>query len=351
MRNLFLCLGLVLSLAASGKEITFNFGGLSAGSTPTNFVSALAGEGQPGDWKIVMDDVPPLLAPLTDQAPTVTQRAVLAQVNRNLTDERFPLFIYDREKFTDFTFSTRFKIVSGVEEQMAGIVFRYQNASNYYVVRVSALGHNVRFYERVNGVRTMDPIGPTIVGITNGTWHTLAVQCQGNQMMFWLDNKLVMPPLQNNTFTEGKVGFMTKSDAVSYFCDAKIEYTPRIPAAQELVDNIMEKQPLILGLRIYTLNDQGVPHVIASKDPAENGQPGNENDKKAITDGAVFYGKHDGVNMVTMPLRDHNGDPVGAVRLWLKSFLGETQNNAITRARMILKNMEAEVTSAEQLRR
>ena len=55
--------------------------------------------------------------------------------------------------------------------------------------------------------------------------------------------------------------------------------------------------------------------------------------------------------MITLPLRDQNGDPVGAVRLWLKSFLGETQNNAITRARLILKSMEADVTSAEQLRR
>jgi hypothetical protein len=138
---------------------------------------------------------------------------------------------------------------------------------------------------------------------------------------------------------------------VSFFCDAEIDYTPRIPAAQALVDNIMEKQPHILGLRIYALDAQGEPHVIASKDALENGQPGNDTDKKTITDGAVFYGRHEGVDMITLPLRDHNGDPVAAVRLWLKSFLGETQNNAMTRARMILKNMETEVTSAEQLLR
>jgi hypothetical protein len=42
---------------------------------------------------------------------------------------------------------------------------------------------------------------------------------------------------------------------------------------------------------------------------------------------------------------------VGAVRVWLKSFIGETQNNALTRATMIIRNMEAEVTSADQLRR
>ncbi len=160
-----------------------------------------------------------------------------------------------------------------------------------------------------------------------------------------------MPPLEDNSFSEGKVGLWTKSDAVSYFCDGEIDYTPRIPMAQTLVDNIMEKQPRILGLRIYALNAQGEPHVIASKDPVENGQPGDDTDKKAISEGAIFYGRHKGVDIITLPLRDHNGDPVGAVRLWLKSFIGETQNNALTRATMILRSMEAEVTSADQLLR
>jgi len=349
MRKVYYCLGFMLALSASGTEISFDFSDYAAGSTPTNFVSALAGGGPPGVWEIVLDDVPPLLAPLTAQAPVVAKRAVLAQTSRNPTDERFPLFIYDRETFTDFKFSTRFKIVAGVVEQMAGVVFRYQNASNFYVLRASALGHNVRFYKVVQGIRT-DPLGPA-VDISSGAWHTLAVQCLGNQITLWLDDRLLMPPLQDNSFNEGKVGFWTKSDAMSLFCDAKIDYTRRIPVAQALVDNIMEKQPRILGLRIYTLDAQGEPHVIASKDSLENGQPGNDTDKKAINEGAVFYGRHDGVDMITLPLRDQNGDPVGAVRLWLKSFLGETENNAITRARLILKSMEADVTSAEQLRR
>ena len=349
MRNLFFCLGLALALTASGAEIKFDFSDYAAGATPTNFTSAIAGTGQPGDWKIVFDEVPPLLAPLTDKAPDVTKRPVLAQLSRSPADEHFPLFVYDRLKFDNVIFSTRFKLGGGVVEQMAGIVFRDQNPSNFYVLRASGLGRNVRFYKVVDGLRT-DPIGPSIA-ITNGTWHTLAVQCQGNQITCWFDDQLLMPPLQDNSFNEGKVGFWTKSDAVSFFCDAKIDYTPRIPAAQALVGSIMEKQPRILGLRIYVLNDQEEPYVIASKDPLENGQPGDDSDKKAIQEGAIFYGKHKGVDLITMPLRDNNGEPVAAVRLWLESFFGETQNNALTRAKMIIKSMESEVISADQLRR
>jgi hypothetical protein len=344
-------LGLVfwftLAASVSGAEIKIDFTDLSAGSSPTNFHRALAGGGQPGDWKILMDEVPPLLAPLTDKAPDETRRAVLAQTSRDMTDERFPMFIYDGETFKDFNFTTRFKIVSGAMEQMAGVVFRFQNPSNFYVVRASALGHNVRFYKMVDGIRS-DPIGPQL-DITNGVWHTLSAGCQGNQLTFWLDGRLVMPPLQDNTFAVGKVGFWTKSDAVSYFSDPVIDYTPRIPAAQTLVKNIMEKQPRILGLRIYTLNDQGQPHIIASKDENETGQPGTDAEKKAITDDAISYGREKGVDTVVLPFRDRNGDTMAAVRVKLKSFIGETQQNALVRANMILKSMQAQVTSSDQL--
>ena len=301
----------------------------------------------PATGKFSWDEVPPLLAPLTDKAPAVTRRAVLAQTSQDPTDEHFPLFIYDGETFRDFRLTTRFKIISGAVEQMAGLVFRFQNASNFYVFRASALGHNVRFYKMVNGVRS-DPIGPQ-VDIADNSWHTLTVLGQGNQFTFWFDNRLVMPPLEDNTFAEGRIGFWTKSDAVSYFCDPTIDYTPRIPAAQALVDSIMEKQPRILGLRIYALNNQDQPHVIASKDKAETGQPGTDAEKLAITDGAISYGREKGVDTLVLPFRDRNGDPMAAVRLRLKSFIGETQQNALTRANMILKAMQAQVASSDQL--
>ena len=349
MQKNFLWSGFWFTLAASvfGAEIKIDFSDLSAGSSPTNFHRALAGGGQPGDWKIVMDEVPPLLAPLTDKAPVETRRAVLAQTSQDPTDERFPMFIYDGETFKDFNFTTRFKIVSGTVEQMAGVVFRFQNASNFYVVRASALGHNVRFYKVVDGIRS-DPIGPQL-DITTNVWHILSVGCQGNQLTFWLDGQLLMPPLEDNTFAAGKIGFWTKSDAVSYFSDPVIDYTPRIPAAQALVNSIMKKEPRILGLRIYALDDQGGTHIIASKDESEVGQPGTDAEKKAVTDGAIFYGREKGVDTIVLPFRDRNGDPMAAVRVKLKSFIGETQQNALVRANMIVKSMQVQVTSSDQL--
>jgi len=350
MRKWFPGFALALALPVFGAEIKIDFSDFPTNQTPSGFHSALAGGGRPGDWKIIRDEMPSAFTPLTPQAgraPAMTQRAVLAQLSQDPTDERFPMLIYDRETFKDFKLTTQFKIVSGVVEQMAGIVFRYQNASNFYVMRASALGHNLRFYKVVNGLRG-NLIGPEMDIATN-VWHTLGVQCQGNQFMFWLDGHLVMPPLNDNTFAEGKIGFWTKSDAVSYFDGLTITYTPRVPMAQMLVQGMMQKYPRILKLRIYTLNDKGGPQITASNNEKEIGQPGTDAEKGAITTGTVYFGRGKGTVAVTMPLTDRNGDPVAAVRVELKSFFGETQDSAVDRARVIVKQIQAQVVSGQDL--
>jgi len=297
-----------------------------------------------------MDESPSAFVPLLPQTgrPLIlTRHAALAQLSQDPTDERFPMLIYDRETFKDFKLTTRFKIVSGRAEQMAGIVFRYQDASNFYVIRASALGHNIRFYKVVNGQRG-NLLGPDM-NITTNVWHTLGIQCQGNQITCLLDNQVVMPPLTDNTFTAGKIGFWTKSDAVSYFGDTTINYTPRVPMAQLLVQSMMLKYPRILELRIYTPDDQGHPQMIASNHEKEIGQPGGDAEKGAITTGTVYFGRGKGTVAVTMPLTDRNGDPVAAVRVQLKSFFGETEDTAVDRARLIVKQMQAQVVSGQDL--
>jgi hypothetical protein len=338
---------LLLVLSAAGAEIKIDFGDAPASRAPTNFHAALAGGGRPGEWKIIMDEVAPLLAPLSPQAPVVTRRAVVAQTSSDPTDERFPMLIYDGETFKDFNLTTRFKIAGGTVEQMAGIVFRYQNASNCYVIRASALGNNVRFYKVVDGIRS-DPIGPAL-NVSTGAWHTLAVQCLGNQITCWMDGKLVMPPLQDNSFAAGKIGFRTKSDAVCYFGNTTITYTPRVPRAQTVVHAILQEQPHIVGLRLYTLDDNGQPHIIASKVEKDIGQPGTDAEKGAITDGKVYIGRSKGTVLLTLPLRDRNGDPIAAVRVQLKSLLAESQDNALTRAMMVVKAIQAQITSKAEL--
>lgn len=349
MRELFVCLCISLALPVAGAEIKINFGDYSQGQLLTNdFVSVLAGGGRPGDWKIVTDEMPSAFKPLTPStAPVMNHISVLAQVDTDPTDSRFPMLIYDKETFKDFAMTTRFKILSGVAEQMAGVVFRYQNASNFYVIRLSALGHNLRFYKYVNG-KFVDPatIG---ANIGPGSWHSMTIQCQGNQINCWVDGQLVMPLTTSMTFVSGKVGFWTMSDSLTHFGDTMITYNPEVPMAQSLVKNVMEQEPRILELRIYTLDKSGTPHIIASNTEAELGKAGTDAEKNAIDNGSIFFGRGRGTVAVTMPLTDRNGDPVAAVRVELKSFLGESRDTALTRARMIVSRMQSQVLSSQDL--
>ena len=348
MRILSWIYGFLLAWSVSGKELSINFADLAAGTSPTNFHAELAGEGTPPQWKIVSAEVPSMLAPLSSQA-TPNHLNVLAQTSVDMSDEHFPMFIYDGETLRDFRVSTRFEIVNGIAEQMAGLVFRFQNTSNFYVARLSALGHNIRFYKVVNGVRS-DPIGPTLT-VSTGTWHTLSVQCDGNKINIFLDDRPVTPTLNDTTFNEGKVGFWTKSDSLTYFANMILNFTPRVPPAQSIVDSVMQQEPKLEGLRIYAIDpaNTNATRVIASNVASDIGVAGTNSELDAINNGKSYIGREKGLVYVTSPIRDRNGDFVAAMRVKMASFIGETDDTAVTRSNMIRKRVETLCGSEDNL--
>jgi hypothetical protein len=265
----------------------------------------------------------------------------------DVTDERFPMLIYEKVKFDDFTLTTKFKIVEGVAEQMAGIVFRYQDEKSFYVIRASALGKNVRFYKVVGGIRGQ-PIGPE-VPVPKGEWLELKIECKGNKIRAWLNEREVIPELTDTSFAMGKIGFWTKSDSVSHFADTRIVYTPRESLAQTIVRDMMEAYPRIVGLKIYLSDEAGEPRIVASKDAKEIGGAGGASEKGAIEKGHVFYGKGKDTVSVVQPLRDRNGEPIAAVRVVLNSYIGQTEQAVLQRALPIVKEMQMRVRSLEEL--
>lgn len=350
MRAYFLWVLLVLAIRAIAAERKFDFGEFREDEMPAGFRSTVTGKGKPGDWKIILEDVAPLLPPLTAQpAPSITKHSVLAQLAQDSTDEHFPLLIYEDEKFGDFTLTTRFKTVRGAVEQMAGIAFRVQNESNYYVVRASSLGNTFRFYKVLDGQRG-PPVGPE-VAIPTGTWHDLTVECKGIQIRCLLNGKeLISVSDKANALTVGKIGFWTKSDSVSYFGDTKIVYVPFEGSAEKIVREVLRRYPRLLGLKIYVPGkDPARTRVIASGDESELGQPGAKTEQEVIGRGETYFGKEKDVISVIMPLRDRNGDAMAAVRVTMKSFPGQTEENAILRAVPIVKEIQARAQALDDL--
>lgn len=339
-----------LALPVFPAERKFNFSDFRQNETPPGFQSTVTGRGKPGEWKVILEEVAPLLPQLTSQqAPSHAAHSVLAQLAQDRTDEHFPLLIYDEEKFGDFSLTTKFKMVSGTVEQMAGVAFRIQNESNYYVVRASSLGNTFRFYKVLNGQRG-PPVGPE-VQIPSGTWQELGVECKGNQIRCFLNGKeMISVSDKANALTSGKIGFWTKSDSVSYFEDTRVVYVPFEGSAQKIVKDMLRRYPRLMGLKIYvTGKDAAKTHVIASGNEDDLGQPGAKTEQEVIGRGETYFGKENDVISVIMPLRDRNGDAMAAVRVVMKSFPGQTEENAIVRAAPIVKEIQARAHALDDL--
>ena len=349
MRNDFLWALALLALPAVAAEHRFDFAEVRENQTPPGFRSVVTGEGKPGEWRVILDEVPPLMQPLSSAAPSFARKAVLAQLAQDPADEHFPLLIYEGEAIDDFTFTTRFKTVKGVKEQMAGIAFHIQNATNYYVVRASSLGNNLRFYKVLDGQR--GPLVGPEAPIPSGVWHELTVECKGNAIRCLLNGKeLITATDKVNPFTSGKIGFWTKSDSVSYFADTRLVYKRHEPPAQALVREVVKKYPRLLGLQVYVLGDDPkTPRLLASKNTNEVNRVGGKVEQDVIEQGTPYYGKEKEFVSVVLPLRDRNGDPVAAVRVIMKTFAGQTEQNAFARARPIVQDLQSRFSSLQDL--
>jgi len=350
MQRGILILALLYSSAGLfAADKVFDFKETKGGAVPPGFRPILAGTGRPGEWRVVTDVVPSILGPLTPNAAAGYKQPVLAQVSRDRTDERFPILVYDEETFGDFTLTTRFKIVEGQVEQMAGIAFRMQDEKNYYYIRASALGGTFYFLKILNGER-IGPIGNR-VPIEKGVWHEMTIECKGTRVRALLNGKETIPWLDDPTFSAGKIGFWTKSDSVTHFADTRITYKPRETLAQTLVKDAMKKYPRLVGLQIYASETNAAPmKVVASLDTKEVGQTApREAQEVLLREKGYFYGKTRDSVAVTVPLRDSNGEKVASVRVMMKSFPGQTEKNALIRAMPVVKDMESRVRSLDDL--
>ncbi len=347
----FVCLLGLLAGPLWAAELKFDFGAGREGDMPAGFRSAVTGQGKPGEWKVLLEETAPLLEPLSPGVRSVSRKPVLAQVSQDPTDEHFPLLIYEGETFGDFTLTTRFKTVSGKVEQMAGLAFRIQNETNYYVVRASSLGNTFRFYKVLNGQR--GPLVGPEMPIASNVWHELTVDCKGNEIRCLLNGKeLVSVTDKANPFVSGKVGFWTKSDSVSYFADTKLVYTRFEPPAQTMLRELAKKYSRLVGLQVFVSGKEpGTTRLIASKDEKEVGGPGGKTEIEVMQRGETYYGKdkEKGTVSVIAPLRDRNGDVIAAVRVIMKSFAGQTEQNAIARATPVTRELQSQIRAVEDL--
>jgi len=336
-------------VSGRAAEKVIDFSRFKLNELPTGFRSLVTGSGKPGDWKVVLDRTVSALPPVPGRTPSMADQSVLAQLARDRIDEHFPVLVYDEETFDDFSLQTQIKMIAGVDEQMAGIAFHFQDEKNYCYIRASALGDTFSFFRVVNG-ELVSPVSSKYTFETNA-WYKLNIECRGNEIRASINGKeLLLVVIRDAPLNGGKVGFWTKSDSVSFFGQTRVTYTPRQILAQQLIEESIKRYPRVQGIKIFAAPDGKTgPRVIAGTNPTDIGRPGQEVERDVIARSAIYYGKEEDSVLVTLPLHDANGETVGAVKVIMKSFPGQTEKNAIARALPIVKGMEARVQKAADL--
>jgi hypothetical protein len=205
-----------LSHTAQSETLTFEASG-AAGAVPSGFTQATTGKGAPADWK------------LQENAAAPSGKMIVGQFSTKGASMRFPVLVYDAMSAADVSATVKFKAVSGAEDQAAGIVVRYQDAKNYYVVRANALEDNVVFYIVKNGTRIDLPVkgqGRTYgakAPVTKAAWNTLGLTARGNMFTIQLNDKVLYEVEDKQISAAGKVGLWTKADSVMLFDDLTVE--------------------------------------------------------------------------------------------------------------------------------
>ena len=194
-----------------GSDITFDFENYIAGKLASDWSQYFTGSGGT-NWKIIDDN----------------GNKVMAQLYSDNPENHFNVVVNNKVIAKDMKMTVRLKGVTGEYDKGGGLVWRFTDKNNYYVVRANPEEDNVVLYKMENGKRSDLPLvgkgrtyGVDVDKLGLG-WNTLSLMVKGDLFTVFLNGKELFK-VKDSTFTKkGKVGLWSKADAVTYFDDFKI---------------------------------------------------------------------------------------------------------------------------------
>ncbi|MBI3202838.1 MAG: hypothetical protein HYZ29_14965 [Myxococcales bacterium] len=181
----------------------------TTGSPPAGFSFGRTGDGREGKWTVRAEPGAPSGA------------NVLAQLDQDSEDYRFPVAFANDPVLRDLDLSVRCKPVSGSVDQACGLVFRLADANNYYVTRANPLESNVRLYFVKASKRQQ--LASWSGKVTSGVWHTYRVVARGDRLEVHWDGAKVIEQTDQTFGNAGRVGVWTKADSLTYFDDLAVK--------------------------------------------------------------------------------------------------------------------------------
>ncbi len=193
---------------------TINFDTCRPGQMPPSWFAVSTGS----TWEISKDDTAP------------SKPYVLAQKPGAAAPSGSSLIVWDKAYFKDGDVSVKFKPVAGKQDRSGGLVWRFRDPNNYYVLDADAVTNTLALFKVQNGNRI--PLTPRRRRLVNRAlnrkvpsqeWSILHVKIRGSRYTVYFDHREVFE-VDDATFTgPGKAGLWTKADSVTYFDDFQVK--------------------------------------------------------------------------------------------------------------------------------
>jgi hypothetical protein len=209
--SLQLALGAVVTRAeTTAPAPAWNFDREEPGTLPREFSIGTMFDGRPaGDWQVLA----------TDRAKSPPH--VLAQLMGKGAEHAYKLALIKEVIAADLNLEVSFLPIQGRADMGGGLIWRAADDRNYYLARANPLEQNIRVYRVVNGIRHLLENFNQTIDVRQ--WHTLRVTHRGCRVNIYYDDKQVLD-LCDKTFRAGMIGLWTKSDAITYFDNLRLQY-------------------------------------------------------------------------------------------------------------------------------
>ena len=171
-----------------------------------------------GEWQVLPDPTAPS-QPNTYGLPPATWlgrelKSVTAALNY------FPMtLLSDPTEYGDFTYEAQFKGKKGYFDCSGGLVFRYADEKNYYVLAAQCPSDIFALYRVTAG--NAELLKQTVTPIDEGTWYSIKVTAQGPNFSCFLNGHDQFD-VTDNKIAKGRLGLWSKDDAEARFDDVKL---------------------------------------------------------------------------------------------------------------------------------
>jgi len=127
--------------------------------------------------------------------------------------------VSDPTEYSDFTYEAQFKAKKGYFDCSGGLIFRYADPKNYYLLSVGCPSDYFALYLISDG--KPEVLKQTVVPIDQGVWYSIKVVVDGDHMLGYANDKMEFD-INDSKIKQGRIGLWAHDDSQPLFDNVKL---------------------------------------------------------------------------------------------------------------------------------